>query len=86
MKFKSNVWVEGVQYQAGDECPPDLEEKVDPANLGEDDEDGTTGQEEGYSGMSVPELQGLLRERGLPVSGTKAELMQRLESDDNGSD
>ena len=33
-----------------------------------------------YRGMKVTELKTLLRDRGLPVSGTKAKLLSRLES------
>ena len=36
-----------------------------------------------YSGMKVSELRDLLRERGLPVSGIKAELVGRLTSKEN---
>ena len=37
-----------------------------------------------YDSMTVPQLQDLLRERGLTVSGVKAELVARLEADDAG--
>jgi len=35
--------------------------------------------------MTVPALKKLLRERGLPVSGKKADLVQRLEEGDSGA-
>ena len=37
-----------------------------------------------YDSMTVTQLQDLLRERGLTVSGVKAELVTRLEADDVG--
>ena len=37
-----------------------------------------------YESMTVPELRALLAERGLTVSGVKAELITRLEADDAG--
>ena len=37
-----------------------------------------------YDSMTVSQLQDLLRERGLTVSGVKAELVARLEADDAG--
>ena len=37
-----------------------------------------------YNSMTVPELRELLAERGLTVSGVKAELIARLEADDAG--
>ena len=37
-----------------------------------------------YDSMTVPQLQDVLRERSLTVSGTKAELITRLETDDAG--
>ena len=35
-----------------------------------------------YDGLTVAELKGLLRDRGLPVSGAKAILVDRLEASD----
>jgi hypothetical protein len=82
--FKNRVYVDGNWYDPGDECPSEIEDQVDEANFEGDDfeEDG----EDGYTAMGVDELKDLLRDRGLPVSGTKPELIQRLESDDNASD
>lgn len=42
--------------------------------------------EEGYEGLKVPQLQDELERRGLPKSGTKPELIARLEEDDESSD
>jgi hypothetical protein len=39
-------------------------------------------EDEGYEGHTVEELKGFLAERGLPVSGNKAELVARLSEDD----
>ena len=39
----------------------------------------TTSEEIDYSSMTVPELKDALKEKGLPVSGKKAELVERLE-------
>ena len=52
------------------EPEPEVEEAVEP--------------EPTYDSMTVPQLQDLLRERGLTVSGVKAELITRLEADDAG--
>ncbi len=53
----------------------------------ETDEEEKTGDEEteekenDYSSMTVAELKGVLKDKGLPVSGKKAELIERLEGD-----
>ena len=39
-----------------------------------------------YDGMTVAELKELLRERGLPVSGKKADLISRLGEADSSPD
>ena len=51
---------------------PEVEEVVEPE------------VEPTYDSMTVPQLQDILRERSLTVSGTKAELITRLEADDVG--
>ena len=61
---------EEVQMAAAVELEPEVEEVVEP--------------EPTYDSMTVPQLQDLLRERGLTVSGVKAELVARLEADDAG--
>ena len=38
--------------------------------------------DEGYEAQTVEDLRDALRDRGLPVSGTKAELVERLQDDD----
>ena len=65
-------------------------ETVEPAETKDEDvpeeEEEETAAEEGpedvdYSKMSVSELKEMLKEKGLPVSGKKAELIERLEGD-----
>ena len=45
-----------------------------------DSEEETTSEEKDYSSMKVAELKELLKEKDLPVSGTKAELIERLQA------
>jgi len=56
-----------------DEEVPKEEEEETAAEKGPEDID--------YSKMSVNELKEMLKEKGLPVSGKKAELIERLEGD-----
>ena len=56
-----------------DEEVPEEEEEETAAEEGPEDVD--------YSKMSVSELKEILKEKGLPVSGKKAELIERLEGD-----
>ena len=56
-----------------DEEVPEEEEEETVAEEGPEDVD--------YSKMSVSELKEILKEKGLPVSGKKAELIERLEGD-----
>jgi SAP domain len=46
-----------------------------------DEESGTgsEGETEDFGSLSVPELQDRLRDRSLPTSGTKPELVERLQ-------
>ena len=76
------------------EVPPneeELEKILDEADTKEstkknevepsDEEEGNTDEDKtDYSAMKVAELKELLKERELPVSGTKAELIERLQS------
>lgn len=50
--------------------------------------EGTAADDEaqGYEAQTVEDLKDELRERDLPVSGTKDELIARLEEDDNAED
>ncbi|MBN64948.1 MAG: 50S ribosomal protein L24 [Euryarchaeota archaeon] len=56
-----------------DEEVPEKEEKETAAEENPEDVD--------YSKMTVSELKEMLKEKGLPVSGKKAELIERLEGD-----
>ena len=56
-----------------DEDVPEEEQEETAAEKGSEDVD--------YSKMSVSELKEMLKEKGLPVSGKKAELIERLEGD-----
>ena len=49
----------------------------------EDSEIEKTSEETDYSKMSVAELKEVLKEKGLPVSGKKADLIERLQGDSN---
>ncbi len=55
-----------------------------PGSAEEDGEDGGDAAE--YSDYTVDELKDKLRERELPVSGSKEELVARLEEDDESSE
>jgi hypothetical protein len=52
---------------------------VEPANTPTDDDESDEEQ-----GLTKAELQDALRERGLPTSGNKAELQQRLDESEEG--
>ena len=47
----------------------------------DDSKDEEVSEETDYSKMSVAELKEVLKEKGLPVSGKKAELIERLQGD-----
>ena len=51
--------------------------EVEPSD---EEEENTDEDKTDYSAMKVAELKELLKERELPVSGTKAELIKRLQS------
>ena len=69
------------EYEAETVEPAETKDKEVP-----EEEEEETAAEEGpedvdYSKMSVNELKEMLKEKGLPVSGKKAELIERLEGD-----
>ena len=69
------------EYEAETVEPVETKDKEVPK-----EEEEETAAEEGpedidYSKMSVNELKEMLKEKGLPVSGKKAELIERLEGD-----
>lgn len=52
----------------------------------ESDDDEADGEEADYEDLTVAELQDRLRDRDLPVSGTKDELIARLVEDDDSDE
>ena len=60
------------------------EEAVTDGNPFPEEEEPEEEEPVDYESMTVPELRALLAERGLIVSGIKAELIARLEEDDAG--
>ena len=60
------------------------EEAVTDGNPFPEEEEPEEEEPVDYESMTVPELRALLAERGLIVSGIKAELLARLEEDDAG--
>ena len=69
------------EYEAETVKPAETKDEEVP-----EEEEGETAAEEGpedvdYSKMSVSDLKEMLKEKGLPVSGKKADLIERLEGD-----
>tara|TARA_B100000953_G_scaffold283120_2_gene261849 strand:+ start:1503 stop:2282 length:780 start_codon:yes stop_codon:yes gene_type:complete len=60
-----------------------LKEDSDDSEDTETEETTDVDEKIDYSGMTVPELKNVLKEKGLPVSGKKTELIERLEGDSN---
>ena len=58
-------------------------ENVEPSEENDEgsEEEEVTEEETDYSKMSVAELKDVLKEKGLPVSGKKADLIERLQGD-----
>ena len=59
---------------------PPSEEELERILAGEEEEDGEADAEIDYESLTVPELKELLKAQGLPVSGRKADLIERLSS------
>ena len=59
---------------------PPSEEALERILAGEEEEDGEADAEVDYESLTVPELKELLKAQGLPVSGRKADLIERLSS------
>ena len=57
-----------------------VEETEEPEDTTEDEDNTEESSDVDYSAMKVAELKELLKEKDLPVSGTKAELIERLNS------
>ena len=65
------------EYEAETHGP--VEEAEEEASEEETEEETDEGAEEvDYDSMTVPQLKDALKEKGLPVSGKKAELIERL--------
>ena len=56
-------------------------ENVEPSEDKGEGKEEVTEEETDYSKMSVAELKDVLKEKGLPVSGKKADLIERLQGD-----
>ncbi len=66
------------EYEAETVGP--IEENADESEENEDTQEDNS-EDTDYSKMSVAELKELLKEKKLPVSGKKAELIERLQGD-----
>ncbi len=79
----------GLSAMGGVESDKYWEDEIEPMNLTpqtlEDEELMLDELEKPSESMTVAELKDVLRERGLPVSGKKAELLERLNADDSVS-
>ena len=62
-----------------EEKDEDNQEEVDTEEETDEVKEDTTSEKIDYPSMTVPELKDALKEKGLPVSGKKAELVERLE-------
>ena len=56
--------------------------EIDTEEESDEVEEEASSEKVDYSSMTVPELKDALKEKGLPVSGKKAELVERLEGAD----
>ena len=62
-----------------EEMDADTKEEIDTDDEAEEVEEEATSEKVDYSSMTVPELKDALKEKGLPVSGKKSDLVERLE-------
>ena len=58
------------------------ETEVDNTNVEQPEVDNTNVEQPNYQKMTVVDLKGILRTRGLKISGKKAMLIERLQEDD----
>ena len=65
-----------------EEKAEETQEEVDTEEESDEVEEEASSEKVDYSSMTVPELKDALKEKGLPVSGKKAELVERLEGAD----
>lgn len=85
--FAKNVAVSTGLFQAewfkpGDVCPPQYEHLVDPNCFTIDSREQDPGPKPKYSRLNNTELQIICRDRGLDDSGSKKEMVLRLEQAD----
>lgn len=66
------------------EAPEDEPEEVEDQPNGDDPDADGEPEEASYDHLVVKELEQLLKDRGLPTSGTKQELIDRLTESDAG--
>ena len=71
---------EAENVEPSEEKDEDSEEKVTEEKT-DDSKKEEVSEETDYSKMSVAELKDILKEKGLPVSGKKADLIERLQGD-----
>tara|TARA_Y100001960_G_scaffold87030_1_gene93252 strand:+ start:1539 stop:2051 length:513 start_codon:yes stop_codon:yes gene_type:complete len=64
------------EYEAETHGPEEAEEEASEEETEEETDEGA--EEVDYDSMTVPQLKDALKEQGLPVSGKKAELIERL--------
>ena len=73
------------EYEAENVEPSEEESEDSEEEIIEEESDDSTkeevSEETDYSKMSVAELKDVLKEKGLPVSGKKADLIERLQGD-----
>ena len=69
------------EYEAETVEPAETKDEEVPEEEGEETAAEESPEDVDYSKMSVSELKEMLKEKGLPVSGKKAELIERLEGD-----
>jgi hypothetical protein len=83
--------VSGKKAELIERLKGDSEDEYEAETVGPIGEEGTSEEETGsketettdvdYDSMTVPNLKAALKEQGLPVSGKKAELIERLKGD-----
>ena len=73
------------EYEAENVEPSEEKDEGNEEEVTEEETDGSkkeeVSEETDYSKMSVAELKDVLKEKGLPVSGKKADLIERLQGD-----
>ena len=62
-----------------EEKDEDNQEEVNTDDEADEVEEDATSEKVDYASMTVPKLKEALKEKGLPVSGKKSELVERLE-------